>query len=150
MSKSKDLDYLMSVIDRVSDKVNKYEKRPHNYGSGDFLYVVEVHTLDLIGSNIEITSSEIARRTFKTKGAVSQIIDKLIKKKLIKQRKSEVDARKNIFELTKKGLEVYLTHLEVDKIAHNRYLERLQDQGYSDSDFKKCSAILNIIFKLEH
>ena len=54
-------------------------------------------------SDDTIASSEIARTTGMTRGAVSKLIDKTIKKGLVSRRESKSDRRYQVIKLTKKG-----------------------------------------------
>ncbi|SHJ48557.1 DNA-binding transcriptional regulator, MarR family [Dethiosulfatibacter aminovorans DSM 17477] len=137
---------LMNIIYDVSDKISSYEKNPRTYGTDDLLHMIEAHTIEIIGNNKEITSSEIAKKMYKTKGAVSQTIDKLIQKGLVVKNSHPKDNRKFILELTENGKIVFGHHRRKDETAFDRYLDRLEE--YSDEDFKNCKDILCKIFKL--
>jgi DNA-binding MarR family transcriptional regulator len=136
----------MNAVYDVSDKISSYGKNPRTYGTDDLLSMIEAHTIEIIGKNKNITSSVIAERMYKTKGAVSQIIEKLVKKGLLVKKDHHSDSRKNVLELTEKGKIVFYHHEEKDRIAFDRYLTRLDD--YSNEDFKKSKDILCKIFKL--
>ncbi|AFA50159.1 MarR family winged helix-turn-helix transcriptional regulator [Acetobacterium woodii] len=147
MDKNKEFYELMKVINGVFDKMQDYEKEARCYGTDDLLYTIEVHTLDIIGTYDNITSSEIAAKMYKTKGAVCQTVDKLEKKGLIKKDMHDVDTRKKVLMLTEKGKIVYNYHKQKDIIAYNRYLERLEN--YTCEDFERSKNILVKIFKLD-
>ena len=63
----------------------RYDSSPRSYGTEDVLYAEECHTLELIGKYEGITITEIARRVGKTKSAISQMVDRLIKKGLLEK-----------------------------------------------------------------
>ncbi len=147
MDRSEKFYELMNIIYESSDKISAYRKVARQYGTEDSLYMVEVHTIDLIGKKDNITITDIARDMYKTKGAVCQIIDKLTSKNLVKKEVHPEDSRKNILLLTEKGKIVYDHHLAKDKIAFNRYLTRLED--FTQEDFEKASLIIKNIFKLK-
>jgi len=138
---------LMNIIYDVYDKISLYEKHPRKYGTDDLLSMIEAHTIEMIGKNEEITASVIAEKMYKTKGAVSQLIDKLVKKGLVEKKEHLNDSRKFILELTENGKIVFFHHEQKDKIAFDRYLARLDN--CSDKDFEKCKYILCKIFKLQ-
>ncbi|ONI39877.1 hypothetical protein AN639_05665 [Candidatus Epulonipiscium fishelsonii] len=138
---------LMDMINTVSDKIVSYNKKPRQYGTEDTLFVVEAHTIDKIGRDPDITVTQIAENMYKTKGAVSQTIDRLIQKDLLERTVNPEDTRKNILTLTEKGQTVYTHHKEKDKLAYDRYLNRLE--AYDEDDFEMCMDILSKIFKIE-
>lgn len=88
--------HLYSVIDR----------KPKDYGTGDLLYVAELHTIAMIGNNHEINMTKLADIMGVTRGAISQTIRKLAGKNLII--KSNLTNKKEInLKLSEKGLIVY-------------------------------------------
>lgn len=147
MDRQKEFHDLMNTIYEVSDKISSYGKNPRTYGTEDMLHMIEAHTIEIIGENNDITASEIAKKMYKTKGAVSQTIDKLIKKGLIVKTSHPKDNRKFILELTENGKIVFEHHRKKDETAFDRYLDRLE--GYTEEDFKKCKDIMSKIFKLK-
>jgi DNA-binding MarR family transcriptional regulator len=79
--------HLYSVIDR----------KPKDYGTGDMLYIAEIHTITVVGNNKEINMTQLAEIMGVTKGAISQTIRKLVHKNFIL--KSNTTNRKE-FNLT--------------------------------------------------
>lgn len=147
MNRKTEFQDLMNIIYDIADKVSAYEKNPRTYGTDDLLHMIEAHTIELIGANKGITASEIAQKMYKTKGAVSQTIDKLTRKGLIVKIPHPKDNRKYILELTENGKTVFQHHRKKDETAFERYLERLE--GYDSEDFRKCKDILCRIFKVK-
>lgn len=70
----------MESVYEISRNTTAYESIPRKYGTDDELYMVEAHTINLIREKVKTNTSELATLTHKTKGAISQMIDKLIKK----------------------------------------------------------------------
>lgn len=104
------------------------KKTSKEYG-GVPLYKAEVHILEIIGKNPGITGSDIAKKMEVTKGAISQIISKLLKKDLMEKRIYEDNMRIHELHLTPQGLGVFEQHI-------------LHEQRLIDSileDLKKCS-----------
>ncbi|WP_068504372.1 MarR family transcriptional regulator [Paenibacillus kribbensis] len=54
-----------------------YIKATRDYGTGDHINMVEVHTLTMIEENPGITAAKLALEWNRTKGAASQIVIKL-------------------------------------------------------------------------
>ena len=84
------------VFHRVLNKMNKLEKKPRHYGTDHLLYGSEIHTIEAIGHNPGISVTELADFQGVTKGAVSQLIQKLEKKNLIIRMKN-MNSDKQVF-----------------------------------------------------
>lgn len=136
---------LMETIYETTRLVSDYQSVPRTYGTEDELYMVEAHTLNLIGDKKTTNTSEIAAITNRTKGAVSQMIDKLVKKDLVIKYKNPDNHREVIIELTPKGKIVYDYHKKLDAEEYRKHLKNL-DQ-FTDDDFKKYIMISKIINK---
>lgn len=122
---------------------NEYESIPKNYSTDEAVYMIEMHTLDAIGKQQGITVSDLARKMNRTKGAVSQKIDKLEKKGFITKEVSKDHFReKNLF-LTDKGKQVFDFHKQLDEHFFQLFLGALSE--YSEADFQKMIK-LNTIF----
>ena len=77
-------------------------RKPKDYGTGDLLYVTEIHTIAMVGTNKEINMTQLADMMGVTKGAISQTIRKLVHKNLII--KSNTTNRKEFsLKLSEKG-----------------------------------------------
>ncbi len=85
-----------TLFHRIVNKMNKLEKKPRHFGTAHLLYGSEIHTIEAIGKNPGISVTELAHIQGVTKGAVSQIIQKLEKKKLIIRMKN-MNSDKQVF-----------------------------------------------------
>ncbi|WP_010676654.1 MarR family winged helix-turn-helix transcriptional regulator [Bacillus timonensis] len=133
---------LMETLYETSRLISTYESIPRKYGTEDELYMVEVHTLNLIGDMKKTNTSELAEITNRTKSAVSQMVDKLIKKELASKYRNPHNFRELIIELTPKGKIVYEYHKNLDKEEYGKYLKNL---GYfTNEDFQKMITFLKI------
>jgi DNA-binding MarR family transcriptional regulator len=74
--------------------------------------LAELNTIKTIATNEFCTMSTIAKEVYLTQGSVTQLIDKLIKKKLVKRNRSEDDRRIVYAELTLKGKKIYNSYIE--------------------------------------
>lgn len=136
---------MIETIYEMSRKLSVYESVPRTYGTEDELYVVEAHTIDLIGTQTVTTISELAKITKKTKGAISQMVDKLIKKDFVIKYKNPDDNRQVMIELTDKGKKVYEFHQKLDRQTYLKYLEQLNQ--YSTEDFLNYIKISTYLIK---
>ena len=85
-----------TLFHRVLNKMNKLEKKPRYYGTDHLLFGSEIHTIEAIGHNPGISVTELADLQGVTKGAVSQLIQKLEKKDLIIRMKN-MNSDKQVF-----------------------------------------------------
>lgn len=134
---------MMETLYESSRLIHLYESVPRKYGTDDELYMVEVHTLDLIGRHGKITTTEIAEINNRTTSAASQMVEKLIKKELVHKYRNPNNFRELLIELTEKGEIVYEYHKNLDDVEYNIHLERLEE--YSTEDFEKLMQIVKMI-----
>jgi DNA-binding MarR family transcriptional regulator len=95
---------------RIMNKFNTSEKKPIDYGTGGLLYRAEVHTIEAIGDNPDINITELALYLGVTKGAISQIIDKLVKKGMADKAMVSPGVNEVALNLTEKGMLIYRKH----------------------------------------
>lgn len=143
MEKEKVFYELMETLYETSRLISSYENIPRKYGTDDELYMIEVHTLNLIGDQIKTNTSEIAELTNRTKSAVSQMVDKLIKKDLAFKYRNPHNYRELTIELTPKGKLVYEYHKKLDQEEYGNHLQNLEQ--FTTEDFQKYITILNVI-----
>lgn len=145
MNREKVFNELIETIYEVSRLLRSYESIPRKYGTEDELFMVEVHTLDLIGNYIKITTSEIADITDRTKSAVSQTVDKLIKKELAFKYRNPNNYRQLIIELTPKGQVIYAFHKKLDAAQYEKHLKNLNQ--FTTEDFLTFIEIAKVMNK---
>jgi len=143
MEKEKVFYELMETLYETSRLISSYENIPRKYGTDDELYMIEVHTLNLIGDQLKTNTSEIAELTNRTKSAVSQMVDKLIKKDLAFKYRNPHNYRELTIELTPKGKLVYEYHKKLDQEEYGNHLQNLEQ--FTTEDFQKYITILNVI-----
>ena len=102
-AKYHELDAKANIIYKFVITYNDYIKTAHDYGTGEIINMVEVHTLTVIEENPGITVTEVALEWNRTKGAVSQIIAKLEKRSLIIRKKEDGNAKNVHLYVTERG-----------------------------------------------
>lgn len=143
MSEKLNTETMIHKFEKVMNKYNKSEKKPRYYGTKELLYRSEVHTIEAIGNNNKINVTELAQYLGITKGAVSQMVDKLIKKGMVnKQMVSDTENEVSL-ELTEKGIVVYNGHNEYHKELYGEISQRLD--YLSDKNMETFLDILNIL-----
>lgn len=100
---------------RVINKFDEIDKKSRYYGTDTPLFSAEIHMLTIIKENEGIHVTGIADKLGVTKGAVSQIVNKLNKKGLIKKETDLHNQSKLTLSLTQKGQIAQLNHEEFHK-----------------------------------
>jgi len=145
---SKDFEAFEQFVDLLYDfsrNVHTYDATARQYGTEDMLYMVEAHTVRMIGREPKITITEIANQTRKTKSAVSQMIDKLSGKGILEKIKDPEDNRRMILKLTDKGKIIYEFHEALDKENYKKVLDKME--GVNVSDMKAGSKVIEQILE---
>lgn len=101
---------LMEKFLRVLNKYSAIEKIPMDFGIGERLYPSEIHTIESIGKNQEINVTGLADVMGITKGAVSQMIGKLIQKGLVIKSKDPFNDKEVRLGLTPRGWSAFAGH----------------------------------------
>lgn len=133
---------LGETLVRVINKIVENQKKPRRYGLEELLYPSEIHTIMLIGKNRGSGVTDLAARAGITKGAISQMVNKLETKGLIKKYANPDNNAKVVLELTNKG--------KVAFYSHERLHEAMDQELYSflDSLSKERMTILEDFFEL--
>ena len=118
-----------------------YTVEGQDYGTGEFINMVAVHTLTAIAENPGINISELAAMWNRTNGAISQTATKLEKAGYIIRRKQP--GNKKFVELypTEKGIALSQAHMRYDAIEVSKTMNQLLNSG--------CTAAeIDIFFKV--
>lgn len=111
----------------------------HQYGPV-VLSNTEIHILELIQHNEGATPSEIVKILGVTKGAVSQIITKLVRKELINLMPEKHNRVLRRLYVSEKGKEALIAHDEHESRLKALIESRLS--GFTADDLKKISSII--------
>ena len=102
---------------RVITKFDEIDKQTRYYGTDTPLFSAEINMLRIIKENEGIHITGIADKLGVTKGAVSQIVNKLHKKGLLKKETDLYNQSKLVLSLTPKGEIAEANHEEF----HSRF-----------------------------
>lgn len=149
-AKYHELDAKANIIYKFVITYNDYIKTAHDYGTGEIINMVEVHTLTVIEENPGITVTEVALEWNRTKGAVSQIIAKLEKRGLIIRKKEDGNAKNVHLYVTERGELLSKAHKAydikeltwADKILHNSFTTEEIDAFYKV--MQQYTEVLNL------
>lgn len=80
----------------------------------------EVHCIEYIGRNVDSNVTKLAESFYVTKGAISKITKKLIKKGIIESYQKPDNKKEIYFRLTEQGKVIYKVHEELHKEFQER------------------------------
>ncbi len=123
IDEQKTLTEIHGRFERIINLFHRIEKQPKDFGTGELLYIGEVHTIVAVGRYPEINITELARKIGVTKGAVSQAIGKLEKRGYLKRIKDKNNEKHVLVELTDKGNIVSDEHDRIHRDVHTTFLK---------------------------
>lgn len=110
-AKAEDVNAIFEKFVRLVRLYQELEKTPRHFGTDELLSSSEIHLIELIGDNNESQSvTDLARLLGITKGAVSQHLKKLEKKKLTIKEEDPQNVSRSIVKLTSKGKAAFFSH----------------------------------------
>lgn len=121
---SNDMTNLFEKLYSIERLIAALQKKPHLY-AGILLYANESHTLKLIAQQEGISQAEISEQTYRTKGATSNMVDKLVIKGLVNRQREEGNQRRYLLTLTELGREVHNLHIAYDEKQAGQLLKGL-------------------------
>ncbi len=80
----------------------------------------EVHCIDYIGRNADSNVTKLAESFYMTRGAISKLTKKLIKKGVIQSYQKPDNKKEIYFRLTEPGKAIYKIHEELHKEFRER------------------------------
>lgn len=101
---------LTDEVNRLIARVQSLHTPSFDFGTGIPLYRSEIHTIDIVGKNPGINVTRLSERIGVTKGAVSQMLTRLAKKKLIEKKAVSGNEKERMIELTGLGRIAYENH----------------------------------------
>lgn len=124
--------------------MHDYMKIPRDYGTGEILNMVEIHTLSMIADHPGICVSDVARQWNRTTSAASRNINKLEQKGyVIKKKLDGNDKNVHLFP-TSTGLHLANLHSEFDKNGKRMFMEFVKKRC-TDKDVEIFNNTLRII-----
>lgn len=131
----RDCTLISSLMEQIIYKYMQTETIQRNYGTNVMITQVEIHTIEAIGNHDGISITELAANRQKTKGAVSQLIYKLVKKGLVEKTVSKTsDAQVSLY-LTPLGKQAYEGHKKLHEQINDDVfvaLREMPDSAYND------------------
>ena len=121
---------------------NQYIKIARDYGTGETINMVEVHTLTLIADQPGIMAKDVALMWNRTKGAVSQTLAKLEKRGLIERRKEDGNAKNIHLYVTAAGQKLSDAHHKYD-LSHLLLTDTAVSNACTNEEMETFYKVLN-------
>ena len=120
----------MDIFDHVVTRSGSVHSTASDFGTGVPLYKAEIHTIRAIGENPRINVTKLAEHMGVTKGAVSQTINKLARKKLVRRTHAHDNAKEILLELTDIGWTGFHNHeqfhMDMFDVVHEYFGDKLK------------------------
>jgi len=127
ISREEGIEILTNSIIRIINLAVTIEKIPIDIGHGVKLSASEFHIIDTAGKSPNANLSTIASFLGVTKGAISQMVQKLVEKGFLKKIQQEGNRKNIILSLTKKGEEALLFHKGLHQHINDKFISSLID-----------------------
>lgn len=118
-------DYLVDIFNRVQ-VIEETSLRTSQFD----VSLKEMHTIEIIGKNTNVTPSDIARELMLTLGTVTTSLNKLEAKGYIERKRSKLDRRVVHLTLTKKGKLLDRLHRKFHKNMVIHIAEDMNEQEF--------------------
>lgn len=136
-------------VEYISNIMREYDSIQHVYG-GYSLYQTEAHMIEQIGDNPGINASQLAEIFKKSVSACSQIIKKLLLKKLIIQRYTPENGKIRRLYLTEAGEKVYMDHRGLENDIFDRDIKEFKNVPDAELEiFLRISERIYKCFQLD-
>ena len=134
---------ILTLFIRINKKFDQIENHAIDIGGGIKLYPSELHVIEAIGNNYANNVTKLSVRFGITKGAVSQVVNKLFEKDLVSKERNRDYGKEIILSLTEQGWTAFDIQNEFHKkMAHEfiKYLDTFTP-GQIDSFLEIMSKI---------
>lgn len=131
-------DYLVDIFNRVQ-VIEETSLRTSQFSD---VSLKEMHTIEIIGKNTNVTPSDIARELMLTLGTVTTSLNKLEAKGYIERKRSNLDRRVVHLTLTKKGKLLDRLHRKFHK---NMVIHIAEDMN--EQEFEALAQVLKNLHK---
>ena len=147
-----DVDFIADKVIRVFDYLNDYgDKHEKSFNEligtqetnlllSQDITISEIHAIDVIGKNHLPNATFIANELKMTKGAISKVTAKLLKKALIKADHLNGNNKMIYYSLTAKGKALYEIHAKLHTVEYDKFASILSE--YSKDEIYVISSFL--------
>lgn len=136
---------LMIQLLRITKKFNELEKMSIDVGTGEKLYPSEFHVIVAVGSGYENTVTGLSKRLEITKGAVSQVVNRLHEKGFVNKERNKDYGKEIILSLTKKGQKAFKVQEDFHNKMKDEFINHLETVTHEQMD-----SLVLILGKIEN
>ena len=134
-------DVLNSLLVDLFNDILKIEGSVLKAGEFSDLSVTEMHRIEAIGCDREMTMTEVARDLEITVGTLTTAINRLIKKEYVERRRIEEDRRVVLIKLTGKGEEAFKSH----KQFHDDMIKSIMEELPQEEEVVLISSLKRMV-----
>ncbi len=135
---------IMVLFLRITKKFHELEKVSIDIGEGEKLYPSELHVIEAVGNGYGNKVTVLSEKFGITKGAVSQVVNKLYEKGFINKERNEKYGKEIIISLTEKGWTAFELQDEWHKRMETEFIDYLETFTP-----EKIDSFLQILGKME-
>ncbi|RLB85574.1 MAG: MarR family transcriptional regulator [Deltaproteobacteria bacterium] len=110
------------------------EKAPKKFGTNELLSHSEIHLIEIIGDNDQLSVTDISKVLDITKGAVSQSLKRLEAKGLTAKETDPDNLSRSIVKLTSKGQTAYWAHKHWHETMDGGFAQYMNKLGPKEHD----------------
>ena len=137
---------ILQKLEKVIAMMESMHTPPLSFGTGVLMHTKEIHTIQAIGRRPGINVTRLAEQAAVTKGAVSQTVNKLVKKGLVMKTHPPGNDKEVVLELTNLGRIGFQNHEKFHMDALNIAREYYGDQ--LDNKFESINSAVDSIYTM--
>jgi DNA-binding MarR family transcriptional regulator len=144
MSMKKELLAIHGKFQSIMRLTRELDKTPRPFGTDEPLSHSEIHLIEIIGDNRDLSVTDIGRHLGITKGAVSQNLKRLESKGFSTKEADPKNLSRTLVTLTSKGYTAYYAHKHWHETMDGGFAKYLEDM-----DENEITVIVRFIEKVE-
>ena len=123
---------ILQKLEQAIIRVESMHTPSLSFGTGVLMHTKEIHTVQSIGRHPGMNVTRLAEHAGVTKGAVSQTVNKLVRKGLVRKTRAPGNAKEVVMELTDLGWIGFHNHekfhMDTLDIAREYYGDQLRSK----------------------
>jgi len=125
-------EHIGRVFLEVASRILENREKPRKYGTGRLLYPSEIKTLFHLGEKPGLSVTELAEISGVTKGAVSQLLNRLDSKGMVIRKEDPSNLSRINIHLTPLGRKAYRGKKAFEKQSHRALAKHLNEMTASE------------------
>lgn len=122
---------LFDAAFRLAEDLAAFDRTAIDFGTGNALTKAEIHAIEAIGDYAGAHMTELARHLGVTRGAFSQVVNRLEAKKLVVKEAKPGSNKKVLLKLTRTGQRAFAGHQELHARMYRFFRETFPDASRS-------------------